>query len=61
MSIWDDTPSRVETPIVSRASLASGSRLVGPAIIREIGATTVVPPDTHVEVLGEGALAITVK
>jgi N-methylhydantoinase A len=60
MSIWDDTQSRVETPIVSRASLTSGARLAGPAIIRETGSTTVVPPDTTVEVLDEGAMAITV-
>jgi N-methylhydantoinase A len=32
------------TPVYERANLARGARLPGPAIVEEMGATTVVPP-----------------
>ena len=39
-----------ETPIYSRNDLPVGVRLAGPAVIDEMSATTLVPPESHVSV-----------
>ncbi|MFI5621907.1 hydantoinase/oxoprolinase family protein [Nocardioides sp. NPDC051685] len=52
----DETP--VRSAVRARSSLAHGERLVGPAIVYEEGATTVVPPRAVVEVLPNGVLRI---
>jgi N-methylhydantoinase A len=41
---------QVETPIYERLALGAGAELVGPAILQEQAATTVVPPDKKVRV-----------
>jgi N-methylhydantoinase A len=45
-----NSPIAWETPFYWRESLAPGTRLVGPAILLEYSATTVVPPGWHAEV-----------
>jgi len=45
-----ESPITRETPFYWREALAPGARLVGPAIILEYSATTVVPPGWHAEV-----------
>jgi N-methylhydantoinase A len=47
-----------DTPIYDRASLPSGGRVDGPAIIEEFGSTTVVFPDQVVEIDPHGILVI---
>lgn len=40
----------VDTPVHDRGALAAGTRIVGPAVIDQLDATTVVPPATRAEV-----------
>jgi N-methylhydantoinase A len=47
-----------DTPVFDRASLPSGARIDGPAIIEEFGSTTVVFPGQYVEVDPHGILVI---
>src|SRR5712672_3170305 len=47
-----------DTPVYDRASLPSGGRIDGPAIVEEIGSTTVVFPGQYVEVDPHGILVI---
>jgi N-methylhydantoinase A len=47
-----------DTPIYDRASLPSGGRISGPAVIEEFGSTTVVFPGQDVEVDPHGILVI---
>jgi N-methylhydantoinase A len=47
-----------DTPVFDRASLPSGGRVNGPAIIEEFGSTTVVFPGQYVEVDPHGILVI---
>jgi N-methylhydantoinase A len=47
-----------DTPVFDRASLPSGARADGPAIIEEFGSTTVVFPGQYVEVDPHGILVI---
>lgn len=42
--------SWVDTPVYDRAKLGAGTALDGPAIINQLDATTVVPPNTHAEI-----------
>ncbi|MFD4819445.1 hydantoinase/oxoprolinase family protein [Peribacillus butanolivorans] len=58
LSLWDGFEGRIETPVLSRSSLSTGSTLQGPAVIYESGATTVVPPNAMVKVLEDGAMLI---
>ncbi|WP_419909858.1 hydantoinase/oxoprolinase family protein [Hoeflea sp.] len=48
-----------ETAIVDRAGLAAGSATVGPAIIEEGTATTLVPPGWQANVIAGGHLSVT--
>jgi N-methylhydantoinase A len=47
-----------ETPLFDRATLPSGARIDGPAIVEEFGSTTVVFPGQYVEVDPHGILVI---
>jgi N-methylhydantoinase A len=47
-----------DTPIYDRASLPSGGRISGPAVVEEFGSTTVVFPGQDVEVDPHGILVI---
>src|SRR5450631_751431 len=47
-----------ETPVFDRASLPSGGRVDGPAVVEEFGSTTVVFPGQYVEVDPHGILVI---
>jgi len=47
-----------DTPVYDRASLPSGGRIDGPAIIEEFGSTTAVFPGQYVEVDPHGILVI---
>jgi len=48
----------VETAVYRRAALAAGDEVDGPAIIEENGSTSIVPPDTSMEVSEHGSLLI---
>jgi N-methylhydantoinase A len=48
-----------ETPVLSRASLAVGTKIIGPAIIEQSDTTTVVYPGHACEVHACGALILT--
>ena len=47
----DDQPTAQPTAIYVREALCSGDRIVGPAILTQLDATTVVPSDWQLEVL----------
>lgn len=47
---WFEGPDPVDTPVYWREDLQAGSRLAGPAIVEQLDATTVVPPDVAAEV-----------
>lgn len=55
----DETP--VETPVIDRAALKAGDRLAGPVIICEEGATSVIPPRSHVAVLDDLTLLVSLS
>jgi 5-oxoprolinase (ATP-hydrolysing) len=48
-----------DTPVFTRERLSPGSRIVGPAIIAEANATTVVEPGWQAEVMGADHLVLT--
>jgi N-methylhydantoinase A len=47
-----------DTPVYDRASLPSGGRVDGPAVVEEFGSTTVVFPNQYVEIDPHGILVI---
>lgn len=47
---WFEGPDPVDTPVYWREDLQAGNRLAGPAIVKQLDATTVVPPDVAAEV-----------
>jgi N-methylhydantoinase A len=47
-----------DTPVYDRASLPSGGRISGPAVVEEFGSTTVVFPGQDVEIDPHGILVI---
>jgi N-methylhydantoinase A len=47
---WFADTGSVETPVYWRPDIAAGARIVGPAIIEQLDATTVVPPGTVADV-----------
>ncbi|HUB13718.1 MAG TPA: hydantoinase/oxoprolinase family protein [Acetobacteraceae bacterium] len=55
---WFGEGSPVATAIHARASLGAGDRLGGPAIITQLDATTLVPPDWTAAVMPSGALLL---
>ena len=57
-SVWIDTDSPAECPVVRRSTLSAGSELVGPAVIEESDSTTIVHPGDRVIVDASGALLI---
>jgi len=48
-----------EVPMLDRASFGAGDRFVGPAIVTQLDATTLVPPGWSGEVHTSGALLLT--
>ncbi len=55
----DDQPIAQPTAIYEREGLCSGDRIVGPAILTQLDATTVVPSDWQLEVLGSRDILLT--
>jgi len=51
-------PAPVETVVIARTALGAGDRLVGPAIVTQLDATTLVLPGWAAEVLASGALLL---
>jgi len=51
----------LDTPVYDRAQLTAGLRFAGPAIVEQLDSTTVVPPDTTVDIDGFLNLLIHVK
>ena len=51
----------LEAPVVSRETLAAGTELVGPVVIEEPHATSVVPPDARARIDARGLLVIEVQ
>ncbi|TCP50042.1 N-methylhydantoinase A [Tamaricihabitans halophyticus] len=43
---FDELGARVDTPVYDRATLAAGTRILGPAILEQLDSTTVIPPNT---------------
>jgi N-methylhydantoinase A len=55
----DDQPTAQATALYVREALCSGDRIVGPAILTQLDATTVVPSDWQLEVLGTRDILLT--
>jgi len=53
----DDVP--VDTPVIDRATLDPGATFQGPTIVCEEGATSVIPPRSHVRVLYDRTMLVT--
>jgi N-methylhydantoinase A len=51
----------VSCPVYARERLHAGARFTGPALVREHGTTTVMPPDTACRVAATGELIIELK
>ena len=47
---FDGADAPIETPIYLHDDLSAGSEFSGPAIVEQLDSTTVIPPDTRVEV-----------
>jgi N-methylhydantoinase A len=43
--VWFAKTGFIDTPVYDRAALPSGASFAGPAVIEQMDATTVVPPD----------------
>jgi len=56
--VWFAATGYVATPVFERAQLATGQRFDGPAIIEQMDATTVVPPDAHCRIDDAGNIHI---
>ena len=56
--VFDEAP--VDSPVYRRGSLASGTRIDGPAIIQEYASTTVLFPQDRAEVTRSGELLVRV-
>jgi N-methylhydantoinase A len=50
---------RVDAPLFDRDSLGAGDRIVGPAIVAQLDATTLLPPNWTGEVHASGAILLT--
>lgn len=50
MTYWEEAGGRTETPVYDRAELSAGTRITGPAVIEQLDATTVIPPDVPAEI-----------
>ena len=59
--VWFAQGGFVATPVLSRDSLARGSRFTGPAIVEQMDTTTVVPPGALVRVDDKGYLHIDLR
>jgi N-methylhydantoinase A len=55
----DDQPTAQPTALYEREALCSGDRIVGPAILTQLDATTVVPSDWQLEVLSTRDILLT--
>jgi len=56
--VWFDAEAVTPTPVYDRAALLPGHRLVGPAIVDQLDATTVVFPGDRLRVDGHGNLLV---
>ena len=59
--VWFESDKTAKTPVYSRSDLGSGHALVGPVIIEQLDAVTVIFPGNEVRVDGSGNLIIKVK
>ena len=59
--VWFESDKTAKTPVYSRSDLGSGHALVGPVIIEQLDAVTVIFPGDEVKVDGSGNLIIKVK
>ena len=50
----------IETPVFARAALAAGAQILGPAVIEEMSATTLLHPGDHAVIDDAGNLVVTV-
>jgi N-methylhydantoinase A len=57
--VWFASGPPLPTSVYDRDSLGVGDRIVGPAVVTQVDATTLVPPEWGLEVAGSGALVIT--
>jgi N-methylhydantoinase A len=56
--VWFSDGDAVSASIYERAALGVGDRLIGPAIVTQLDATTLVPPGWTAEVAASGALLL---
>jgi N-methylhydantoinase A len=56
--IVHDAAGSTEAPVYDRARLGAGDRFVGPAIVTQLDATTVVARGWQAEILATGALML---
>ena len=59
-SLWGGSAGQTDTRVISRSSLRTGDRLIGPAVLYEVGSTTALPPGCSAEILGDGTIVVTV-
>ena len=57
--VWFGPHAPSDTPVFARSRLRAGAEIVGPAIVEQLDATTVVHPGDHVWVDGHANLTIT--
>ena len=57
--VWFATGPPVPAGVYDRARLGAGDRIVGPSVVTQVDATTLVPPDWCAEVAESGALVLT--
>ncbi len=57
-AVYFDDAEPLETPVYRRAALAAGATIAGPAIIDEMDSTTLVPPQSTVEIGADGSLIV---
>jgi N-methylhydantoinase A len=56
--VWFGEGDAVSAAVYERAALGQGDRLVGPAVVTQLDATTLVPPGWAAEVAASGALLL---
>ncbi len=59
--VWFPGSGFVATPVFDRAQLGPGHNFLGPAIVEQTDSTTVVPPDSKVDIDGLGNILISME
>jgi N-methylhydantoinase A/oxoprolinase/acetone carboxylase beta subunit len=54
-------PQLVSTPVYERAEFGENTRFVGPALLEQLDATTIIPPDAVVTTLRDGTLLVELR